>query len=312
MRLRRTVTRAMAPAAILLCTAVVAVLAVKLLPLAGAGSKSLMLAAAAAVTAAWVFLAVYVRSPVAELAAASELDRLAGLKERAASLLAVRQGRAAGAHLAAELERDLGRALRAVDERAVLARAGEMPRGLRWMGLVSAALGAALLMPPRRSARAGALADRMLDGATVMGALDAAASGAGQEVPGNPAEAARQALRLVRAEPPSGAAETAKRAEDLREVARELRRAGRADLAARLEAAAAALIAPAPAGTGDNGETAPRAAGTGPADAGRYPAEYRELLARYYSDRNWNGGGGNDSIPTPETDGRRQENGGGS
>ncbi len=279
LRLRGAAARSLLPAVALLLAGLLAVVGLKLW--APTGSGALVLAATAlAVAASMITLGVlYAARPVSRLSAAAELDRLAGLKERAASLVAVRAGGAA--RLRAELERDAARALAPLRAGELLGRVAPLPAGARWLGVLLAAALCALLVPARAPARRQSLADLLAGGKGLV--LDLRDAAAGGDAAPDPAarESAKRALAIVKAPPPRDAEEARQRREALEKAAAELR--GRADLAAPLKAAIRALeggggLDPAAPLPGAGPERRPLPGGD------RYPPEYAELLARYFSE----------------------------
>lgn len=282
LRLRGAAAAALLPAGVLLGSGLLAIVGLKLWAPAGAAALAPAAAALAAAAALTVCGALYAARPVSDLCAAAEVDRLAGLKERAASLVAVRAGAggATPARLRAELKNDVARALAPLRAGELLGRVAPLPAGARWLGVLLAAALCALLVPARARARQGSLADLLAGGDGLV--FDLEATAAGDDASPDPAakESAKKALAIIRAAPPADAEEARQRRAALEKTARELR--GRADLAARLRDAARALaaqagldlVAPLP-GRGPERRRVP--------DGGRYPPEYAELLARYFS-----------------------------
>jgi len=89
-------------------------------------------------------------------------------------------------------------------------------------------------------------------------------------------------LVILKKKPPREAAGAERGQKDFKELAAALRRQGRRELARKVEDAArvvAGLAGPRESGTGAGERARPR-----PADLGRYPAEYADLLARYFGE----------------------------
>jgi hypothetical protein len=279
LRLRRAMRSILIPAAALLAAALAAVIAVKLAGPAGAATASLLVTGVVLAGLGAVLAATYALRPVSRLHAACELDRLAGLKERVASLVAVRAGQGGASDLRAALEAEAGRALAAVNAAQVLARCPPLPGGSRWLAVLLAATLAGLLLPARQRGRTQRLADMVTDGAALLGSLSSAAEGGDGGTP--PLESARMALVLVKAPPPRDAREFEKRRVQLGDLAAELRRRGAREAAARLLAACGELETGLATGDGPEPETAGRQPPAGSHE--RYPPAYRELLARYFA-----------------------------
>ncbi len=286
LRLRAAASKLLWPVAVLLIIDVVAVLVLKLLGVEGAGIISAELTAGLSVACAGGLLLLHTLNPVSRLRAAAELDRLAGLKERAASLVAARSGVAAPSRLVVALQADAEQMLSGVDPAEICSRSAPLPAGCRWLGVLLAAALAALLVPARGRGKVRALADMLSGGPALVATLQATAEGGAEGAP--EVETARRALRLVKAPPPSDPQEIENRRVELEELTRELRRQGAAEAAARLQAAFKLL-----AGDGDSiPDGAPDAGADGAARQDvhdRYPERYRELLARYFAAGGWTG-----------------------
>jgi hypothetical protein len=280
LRMRAAASRLLLPVAVLLTADVVAVLVLKLLGIEDAAIISAELTAGLLVACAVGGGLLYALGPVSRLRAAAELDRLTGLKERAASLVVVRSSAAAPSRLVAALQADAERALAGVDPSEVCSRSAPLPARYRWLGVLLAATLAALLVPVRGHGKVRALADMIAGGPALVDILKDVAESGDQGAP--QVETARKALRLVKAPPPSDPQEIEDRRVKLEDLARELRRQGATEAAARLQAALRLLAGAgdsAPDGAGDPG--AGGAARKGVHDS--YPERYRELLARYFS-----------------------------
>jgi hypothetical protein len=282
LRLRGSVARALPAAAVVLGADLAAVLALKLIFPAGGELLPLILGTCLVAVALCVLVVSYGLNSVSELRAAAELDRLGGLKERAASLVAVRGSGSGGGALRAALEADASRALEAVNSEAILARSPWLPHGARWLGVLLAAVLAALLVPARSRGRAGRLEDLLIEGRQLARVLQ---SSAGDERPeGRPrAETARKALAIIKAPPPRDPEEARRRRRELGDIAAELRKRGAGDIATKLEAAVRSLTGadrPGPDG-GSAGPDVPAPRFSSARD--RYPVQYRELLARYFA-----------------------------
>lgn len=279
------------PVAALLAVLGAAVLCFKLLPVANP-RLAVDLAVFSVALAIWcVFLAAYLARPVSALRAAAEVDRLAGLKERAASLVAARTGAAPRSAAFVGLESDATAALAPLSAKAVRrALVGRHMERLRWLLVLLAFVAGTLLLPARRRQVGPELAALLVEGAELVAAAESVGA-AGPGLESRPqAEAARKFLVILRGEPPADVEAAAKQKGDLQSLAAELRKDGTAagaELAARAEELARLLGEMAGRRSGDalpaaGGQTTgEEAARVGAARS--YP-EYSELLARYYGD----------------------------
>jgi hypothetical protein len=303
MRLRAAVRSALLPCAALLGAGLLLGLGVKMVGAGAAGVIALLLSAAAVLLGVVLFAILYALRPVPALAAAAELDRLAGLKERAASLVALRSGAVGGGALAAAVEADARQAVAGLRPAELRSRVAPLPAGARWLGAGLTALLAALLVPARGSVRGASLADLLYDPGLVP-ELESAAASTDGPAGESPAGAARKALVIVRAPAARSAEEAARRAEELENLAEDLRGRGQPDLAGRLLDAARALhdreAARGADAAGDGGRAAAR-----PPGHDRYPEGYRDLLARYFGAGRWTAGGPPNKMP--ESSGDKEE-----
>ena len=121
----------------------------------------------------------------------------------------------------------------------------------------------------------------LLDGENLIRGLQVAAGDPEGRQP-EAARAARLALVLLEAPPPSSRADAERRRQSLEEIAEKLREAGESELASEVDAAVRALARLASAR--DAGTAAlPESPRPRPAGAENYPPEYAELLARYFA-----------------------------
>jgi len=280
LRIRSAAATVFWPAASLLALNAAAVLFAKLSGLQSANAIALAATAGTIGGCCAAFATIFASRPVSRLRAAAELDRLAGLKDRAASLVAVRSAVRGPAALRGALEAEAFAAMAGVEGEDVLSEAEPLPARSRWLGVLLAAVLAALLVPARKGSRVQSLADVLTDGSALVEAMNRVAGG---EDDGSPAvETAKKALVLIRAPAPRDPQKLEERRVRLEELAGELRRRGRGDAAARLAAAFREL-------GGDAGEGYPYGEGPGGdrhranSAHDRYPAAYSELLARYFA-----------------------------
>ncbi len=279
LRLRAAASSLFVPVALLLGLDIAAVVSVKLFGTGDANVIALILTAGVLLTSCTALAALFVLRPVSRLRAAAELDRIAGLKERAASLVTVRAAGASQAALCAALEAQTSKVLAAVDPLEVRSGSAPLPARCRWLGVLLAVALAALLVPGRGRSRAGALADMLTDGAALIDSMNEVAEGG--EDGSQQVETAKKALVLIKAPPPKDPRELERRRVELEELARELRKRGQREAAARLSAAFKEL-------GGENGTNSHYGEGSdegndsGNTSHDRYPAGYRELLARYF------------------------------
>lgn len=292
LRFVRAAGTVFAPAAAVLAVLIATVLWSKLAPLASPWMAAGAAALLAVLAVAAVFAVAWLRSPVSELAAAAELDRICGLKERASSLVAVRSGAAPRTAAASAIESDAAAALAKLDREAVLrATLPALPGRARWLvGLGAAAL-AALLVPARAPRQEQSLAEMLAGGVE---AVSVARSGAAPD-PASPAGgpwqgAARRVLTILQGPPPSGSGDAARRKQDLLALAGELRQSGNPadrELARRVEELAAQLsrlASAAPAADASESRSTQDADSSGRAVYLRSHPEYAELLARYFGE----------------------------
>jgi hypothetical protein len=280
LRLRRAASGTLPAIALVLGAAVVLVVALKLAGLEGAGPVSILTAAGAIFAAAVAAGIGYVLNPVSELRAAAELDRLAGLKERAASLVALRRGGGPVGQFGEALRADARRALAEVDASEVAGRAAPLPGGARWPGLLLLALMVALLVPARGGGRSARMIDMLVEGDALLRTVGAAGEVDGPATP--QAETARKVLTIIKAPPPADPEQARRNRKELKDLAAELKKRGAREAAERLEAAVRALGGVDQPKTGD-GSGSGDGAGRRPTGSKGYPVRYRELLARYFA-----------------------------
>ncbi|MHC4914064.1 MAG: hypothetical protein ACYTGB_01115 [Planctomycetota bacterium] len=296
LRTRTAAARTLLPAAALLGANLLAVLTLKISgaepgPLTAPACTALAVAACASVFGLfWAF------GPISPARAAAELDSLAGLKERTASLVDARARSAGSPGLRAALQADVERSLVALDADGLAGRARPLPPAARWIGLLLVAGLAALLVPGRGRRRTASLAEMLLHGEGLVRVLNAAAEGGEGAPAARRAETARRALALLKAPPPAGREEAERRRGEIEALAAELRRRGADDLADQLAAAALALAQNGGTAAAGNGDSAGDGEGPAVRGADRYPESYSELLARYFAGGSWTGGANTNMI----------------
>jgi hypothetical protein len=269
-----------------------AVLLAKLLPVGRPWLASCAAMGLAALAILGAFTVAWLRRPVSHLTAAAEVDRVAGLKERASALVAVRLGAAPRTAVFAALELDAAEALAPLDREAVLRAAlPALPDRARWLvGLGTLAL-ALLLVPPRAPRGSLSLAEMLADGGVVIQGIQAQAGGRSDpKTAGEPrSPAARKVLTLLKGPPPSNAGDAEKQKKDLLALAKELRQSdkpGDRALARQIEDLAAQLARINGVGTLEaTPSREPTEGGTARTARAAYlrsHPEYADLLARYF------------------------------
>jgi hypothetical protein len=275
LKIRRAFSCCLLPVGCFLLAALLAVVLGKV-----SNSRDSMLLLAAAVPsglALLLFGIVFLCSGVSDIYVALEFDQLAGLKERASSLMALRAAGNTTKEIADVLESDLERALAPCSGADVIGRCRPWLAGCRWLALLAMAIIAVLLIPSRSIGFQAGLVDVMAGGSQLAEKLDNLGKGKNK----NPETAAqaRRVLAIIRRPISRDALEVRKNGRELSQLAEKLRQAGQGDIADQLEDLVRAL--------GAEQDSAGRllagsSSGRIPECAGEYPRRYQKLLSAYF------------------------------
>ncbi len=270
---RRAFSRCLLPVG---CFLLVALLAVVLGKFSNSRALVLLLAAAVpSVLALLLFGIVFLCSGVSDIYVALEFDHLAGLKERASSLMALRAGGNTTKEILEVLESDLERALVPCSGEDVIGRCRPALAGSKWLALLAMAIIAVLLIPSRVGEFQAGLVDVVAGGNQLAEKLDSL----GKNKNARTAVQARRILAIIRRPISRDALEVRKNGRELSQLAEKLRQAGQGDIADKLEDLARALGAEqVPAGSLLASSSSDRI----PECAGEYPRRYQKLLSAYF------------------------------
>ncbi|HOX08462.1 MAG TPA: hypothetical protein PK280_18850 [Planctomycetota bacterium] len=292
-RMVQTIQRAFLPTAVALAIASAGIVTAKLLSPALPRNLAWAVAALAGATALVTLAVSWLRRHATRLTAAAEIDRVAGLKERASSLVAARSGAVPASAAGLALEKDAEAALATLDPDTVFLQAWPViPMRTKMLTVLAAISLVALIVPSRNPPAEPSIAEMLADGGEILQLARARAGGisdphAAAEPPRG--RAAKKAIAILGGAPPRNAADAARNKQDLLKAAEEFRKNGSAEdriLAGKLEAVAERIArlagAPSTDGAGGSqgyGALAPETPGV---DYRRHHPEYADLLARYF------------------------------